>query len=129
MKKEMSVNLHYASIRLLNTFARFTGKSKGPAWEELEAVALNNFIDYFKACYTGRVRNAGKKTTAEAACLLAMAFDCKSVVNSATEMILHPLDDTDMLWLSWDKMSDDDVFKMVEQEYTNIVWRKEEEEE
>lgn len=124
---ELTVNLHYASIRLLNTFARFMGK--GPAWEDLEAVRLNDFIDYFKAAYTGRVRNAGKKTTAEAACLLAMAFDCNNVVNSATEMILHPLDDTDMLWLSWDKMTDDAVFKMVEQEYISITWRKEEEEE
>lgn len=122
---ELTVNLHYASIRLLNTFARFMGK--GPAWEDLEAVPLNDFVDYFKACYIGHVRNAGKKTTAEAACLLAMAFDCHSVVNSATELLLHPMDDADMLWLGWNEMTDDAVYKTVEQEYINITRRKEEE--
>ena len=122
---ELTVNLHYASIRLLNTFARFMGK--GPAWEDLEAVPLNDFVDYFHACYIGRVRNAGKKTTAEAACLLAIACDCKSVADSATELLLHPMDDADMLWLSWDKMTDDEIYKMVEQEYISITWRKEEE--
>lgn len=117
----MLVNLNGASIRLVTTYMRYRHILTDR--DSLKLVDMNDFIGYYSAAYKGQVRNAGKKTVIEAACLIAISLDCSNVVNSAWECLLHPYDDTDMLWLGWNEMDEGEIYRLVAAEYADIVRR------
>lgn len=90
----LKINLEkIASVRLEITCKRFLNTAENE-------ICIEDFIRYAEAAYNGKVRNAGKKTAAEAAYIICYAYSgdtatTEQLICSCYELLSHRLNDSD----------------------------------